>query len=58
MSPTPKWRPTARIFVVDPDARVLLFSSDDTDGSRWWYTPGGGVRRDETLAEAALRELA
>jgi 8-oxo-dGTP pyrophosphatase MutT (NUDIX family) len=44
--------------VVDPDARVLLFSSDDPDGSRWWYTPGGGVRRGETLAAAAIRELA
>jgi 8-oxo-dGTP pyrophosphatase MutT (NUDIX family) len=58
MSPTPKWRPTARIFVVDPEVRVLMFSSADTDGSRWWYTPGGGVRRGETLAEAAIRELA
>lgn len=58
MTPTPKWRPTARVFLVDPDARVLLFSSADTDGSTWWYTPGGGIHRGETLAEAAVRELA
>jgi 8-oxo-dGTP pyrophosphatase MutT (NUDIX family) len=57
MSPTPKWRPTARIFVVDPQERVLLFSSADPDGSTWWYTPGGGIHRGETLASAAMREL-
>ena len=45
------------MFVVDPDERVLLFSSADADGSTWWYTPGGGVRRSEGLAAAAAREL-
>lgn len=54
---TPRWRPTARVFVVDPRERVLLFSSADEDGSTWWYTPGGGVHRGETLAAAAAREL-
>lgn len=58
MSPTPVWRPTARILVVDPDGRVLLFSSADTGGGTWWFTPGGGLHRDETLTAAAVRELA
>jgi 8-oxo-dGTP pyrophosphatase MutT (NUDIX family) len=58
MSPTPVWRPTARILVVDPDGRVLLFSSADADGATWWFTPGGAVQRGETLTAAAVRELA
>jgi 8-oxo-dGTP pyrophosphatase MutT (NUDIX family) len=54
---TPIWRPTARLLVVDPDERVLLFGSVDDDGKRWWFTPGGGIQRGETV-EAAVRELA
>jgi 8-oxo-dGTP pyrophosphatase MutT (NUDIX family) len=58
MSPTPIWRPTARVLAVDPDGRLLLFSSVDPEGATWWFTPGGGVQRGETLATAAVRELA
>jgi 8-oxo-dGTP pyrophosphatase MutT (NUDIX family) len=58
MSPTPIWRPTARVLAVDPDGRLLLFSSVDPEGATWWFTPGGGVQRDETLTAAAVRELA
>ena len=58
MAETPVWRPTARLFVVDPDERVLLFSSGDSSGRTWWFTPGGGVHRGETVASAAVRELA
>jgi 8-oxo-dGTP pyrophosphatase MutT (NUDIX family) len=58
MSLTPVWRPTARVVLADPDGRVLLFGSADPDGGTWWFTPGGGVRRGETLAAAAIRELA
>jgi 8-oxo-dGTP pyrophosphatase MutT (NUDIX family) len=58
MYPAPIWRPTARLIVVDPPGRVLLFSALDAGGQTWWFTPGGGVRRDETLASAAVRELA
>jgi len=43
--------------VLDPFGRVLLFSSADPAGKTWWFTPGGGVRRGETLAAAAVREL-
>jgi 8-oxo-dGTP pyrophosphatase MutT (NUDIX family) len=54
---TPIWRPTARILVTDPEGRVLLFSAREADGERWWFTPGGGVHRGETVPGAAVREL-
>jgi 8-oxo-dGTP pyrophosphatase MutT (NUDIX family) len=57
MAQTPVWRPTARLLVVDPQERVLLFSSADGAGRTWWFTPGGGVHRGETVAAAAVREL-
>jgi len=43
--------------VADPEGRVLLFSAREADGERWWFTPGGGVHRDETVAQAGVREL-
>jgi 8-oxo-dGTP pyrophosphatase MutT (NUDIX family) len=57
VTPTPIWRPTARILVADPKGRVLLFSAEEADGERWWFTPGGGVNRGETVRAAAVREL-
>src|SRR5215468_11734034 len=50
----PRFRPTARLLVVDPDGRVLLFSA----AGGVWFTPGGGVHRGESLEAAAVRELA
>jgi 8-oxo-dGTP pyrophosphatase MutT (NUDIX family) len=58
MDLAPIWRPTARLLVVDPLGRLLLFSGLDPRGPIWWFTPGGGVRRGEALASAAVRELA
>jgi 8-oxo-dGTP pyrophosphatase MutT (NUDIX family) len=57
VTPTPVWRPTARILVADPEGRVLLFSAREADGERWWLTPGGGVHRGESVRAAAVREL-
>jgi 8-oxo-dGTP pyrophosphatase MutT (NUDIX family) len=54
---TPVFRPTARILLADPEGRVLLFSGREPDGSRWWFTPGGGVDRGETVRAAGVREL-
>jgi ADP-ribose pyrophosphatase YjhB (NUDIX family) len=54
---TPRWRPTARILLADPDGRVLLFSAAEADGERWWFTPGGGVQGGESVRAAAAREL-
>jgi 8-oxo-dGTP pyrophosphatase MutT (NUDIX family) len=53
----PRFRPTARLLVLDPAGRVLLFSAADPRG-RAWFTPGGGVHRGESLEAAAVRELA
>ncbi|MFJ6699230.1 NUDIX hydrolase [Streptomyces sp. NPDC091272] len=53
-------RKVARVVLFDPEDRVLLmhgFEPEDP-ARKWWFTPGGGVEGDETLAEAALREVA
>lgn len=42
-----------RTLVADAERRILLVRHSYRPG---WYLPGGGVRRWETLAEAALRE--
>ena len=58
MTVTP--RVAARVLVVDPDGRVLLFRGFDParpDDGTWWLTPGGGVDGGETLEQAARREL-
>jgi 8-oxo-dGTP pyrophosphatase MutT (NUDIX family) len=43
--------------VADPAGRVLLFSAQEPGEERWWFTPGGGVHRGETVRGAAAREL-
>ena len=53
----PRFRPTARLVVLDPAGRVLLFSAVDRL-AQVWFTPGGGVHRGESLEAAAVRELA
>jgi len=45
-------RRSARVILVDPEDRVLLFRSGDL-----WFTPGGGIEDGETPAQAASREL-
>jgi 8-oxo-dGTP pyrophosphatase MutT (NUDIX family) len=57
MRAAPRFRPTARLLVLDPAGRILLFSAADPRG-RAWFTPGGGVHRGESLEGAAVRELA
>jgi len=52
-----RFRPTARLLVLDPDDRVLLFSAQDPRG-RLWFTPGGGMHDRESPEAAAARELA
>ena len=53
----PRFRPTARLILLDPAGRILLFSATDPRG-QVWFTPGGGVHRGESLDAAAVRELA
>ena len=53
-------RDAARLVVLDPDDRVLLFEGVDParPTEAFWFTPGGGVEPGEDAAEAAARELA
>src|SRR5690606_38891347 len=49
-------RPRTRVFVFSKDAHsVLLIRNYISDGK--WDLPGGGVKRGESLAAAAGREL-
>ena len=48
-------RQAARLVVIDPDNRVLLFQYED-DRRKWWATPGGGLEAEETFEETAARE--
>ena len=54
-------RPAARLLVLDPDDRLLLFKfefrREPLNGSLFWATPGGAVDPGETFEAAALREL-
>lgn len=43
------------VAVADDDGRVLLVENGWSDG---WIVPGGTVEMDETLADAAVREVA
>ena len=64
MSDRPRVRTTARVLVLRPDGRVLLFGARLGDLATppgpvlYWYPPGGGVEPGETVRQAAVRELA
>ncbi len=47
--------PRVRVLVVNEDRQVLLMRG--VLQQKYWSLPGGGVRRNETLASAAAREL-
>jgi 8-oxo-dGTP pyrophosphatase MutT (NUDIX family) len=54
-------RPSARLLILDPCGRVLLFRFVHKDGALagedYWATPGGGLEDGETFKPAAIREL-
>ena len=53
-------RKAARVLLIDNDGRVLLFRGGDVtrpEAGTWWFTPGGGVENDESLVQAARREV-
>jgi len=51
-------RLAARVIVLDPDDRLLLFRYDDPPpNGRHWNTPGGGLEPGEGFQAGAQREL-
>jgi 8-oxo-dGTP pyrophosphatase MutT (NUDIX family) len=54
-------RPSARLLIVDPQDRILLFKFEQRRGSLaghpFWATPGGRLDPGESYAQAACREL-
>lgn len=54
-------RLSARLLILDEAGRILLFrfvyKRGPLAGQDFWGTPGDGVEGDETLEQAALREL-
>jgi 8-oxo-dGTP pyrophosphatase MutT (NUDIX family) len=56
-------RPAARVLVLDPGGRVLLFGARLVDLATppgpvlYWYTPGGQIEPGETARQTAVREL-
>ena len=63
MTDRPRVRATARVLVLDPAGRVLLFGARLVDLSQppgpvlYWYTPGGAIEPGESVRRAAVREL-
>ncbi len=56
----PRRRRSARVVLLDPEGRVLLFHLDasmDPDSRPYWYLPGGGIMPFESIGAAARREL-
>ncbi|MCF6470113.1 NUDIX domain-containing protein [Nonomuraea sp. MG754425] len=52
-------RPTARVILVDPADRVLMFRfvpPDPWPREPAWHLPGGGIEAGESAAQAACRE--
>jgi 8-oxo-dGTP pyrophosphatase MutT (NUDIX family) len=52
-------RETVRVIMIDHD-RTLLFEDSDpgVPDARWWVTPGGQIEPDESMTQAAIREVA
>ncbi|MET0240930.1 MAG: NUDIX domain-containing protein [Sphingobium sp.] len=55
-APLPE-RPAARLLVIDPDGRLLMFRFTPEDRPAFWCTPGGAVDPGESYEAAAVREL-
>jgi 8-oxo-dGTP pyrophosphatase MutT (NUDIX family) len=54
----PRYRPSARLLILDPAGAILLFHFAMADGRRFWATAGGGLEAGEGFLDAARRELA
>lgn len=50
-------RPAARLLVIDPAERLLMFRFTPDNGPAFWCTPGGALDPGESYETAAQREL-
>lgn len=57
LDPSLRLRRAARIIVVDPEGRTLLFRFDVPGRAPFWVTAGGECEPGESFAAAARREL-
>jgi 8-oxo-dGTP pyrophosphatase MutT (NUDIX family) len=56
-SPALRIRRAARLIVLDPQARALMFRYDVPGRDPFWVTAGGECEPDESFEQAARREL-
>jgi 8-oxo-dGTP pyrophosphatase MutT (NUDIX family) len=56
-NPALRLRRAARLIVIDPDGRALMFRYDVPGRSPFWVTAGGECEPGESFRKAARREL-
>jgi 8-oxo-dGTP pyrophosphatase MutT (NUDIX family) len=57
LNPALRLRRAARLIVLDPDGRALMFRYDVPGRDPFWVTAGGECEPGETFQDAARREL-
>lgn len=57
LNPDLRLRRAARIIVLDPEGRVLMFRYDVPGRAPFWVTAGGECEGGESFDDAARREL-
>ncbi len=57
LNPTLRLRRAARLIVLDPEGRALMFRYDVPGRPPFWVTAGGECEPGETFEDAARREL-
>jgi 8-oxo-dGTP pyrophosphatase MutT (NUDIX family) len=57
LNPALRLRRAARLIVIDPDMRALMFRYDVPGRDPFWVTAGGECDPDESFEAAARREL-
>ena len=57
LNPALRLRRAARLIVLDPETRALMFRYDVPGRAPFWVTAGGECEPEESFADAARREL-
>lgn len=57
LNPNLRLRPAARLIVLDPEGRALMFRYDVPGHDPFWVTAGGECDPGESFEDAARREL-